>query len=139
MNYDYNQTEFSKSLLSGIFAGISAVIISLLFNIIFRGMTGFSLSQIINVPTIIFSLLIVLTIAGLVFYLFHHYFKNGTAIFRGAGFLVTIALMVLTMFIQRSPDPVIAAEFRELLNGVIVISGLSVIWFIPYLFSHDYI
>ena len=55
MNYDYEQTEFSKSLLAGVFTGITATTLSLLFNAFFRRFIGFSLSDIINVSTIIFA------------------------------------------------------------------------------------
>ncbi len=139
MNYDYEQTEFSKSLLAGTFAGIMATTLSLLFNAFFRGIIGFSLSDIINVSTIIFALMIVVTIAGIIFYFFHHYIKKGTVVFQIAAVIITLLLIAGTMQIQRSANPGLSSEFRELLWGIIGITGICTAFFIPFLFKHDYL
>jgi hypothetical protein len=139
MNHDYEQTEFSRSLLAGVFAGIAATILSLLYNTFFREFTGFPLSQIINVSTIIFILVLIVTIAGVVFHLFHHYLKNGTLVYQIAGILLTVLFIFGAMQVQRSPSAVLSVEFRELLSGIILITGLSVVFFIPFLFRHDYV
>ena len=139
MNHDYEQTEFSKSLLAGVFAGIIATVVSLVFNIYFRGVTEFSLSEIINVTTIIFILTLLVTIAGLIFYLFHHYLKQGTIIFQAVAIVVTLLLVAACMQVQRSSDPVLAKDFRELLLGIICITGVCTVFVIPFLYKHDYI
>lgn len=139
MNHDYEQTEFSRSLLSGVFAGIIATCLGLVYNAFFRDLKGFSLSEIINVSTIIFTLILLVTIAGMVFYGFHHYLKRGTLIFQLAAAIVTALLVAGAMQVQRSPDPVISMEFRELLLGIIVITGICTVFIIPFLFKHDYI
>jgi len=139
MNYDMHHTEFTKSLLAGVFAGIAATVLSLLFNTFFRGTTGFFLSELINVSTVIFTLLTLGTLAGPTFYLFHHYFKNGTIIFGLLSVIITILLVIGGLQIQRSPDIVVAKEFRELLAGVIIITGLCISFGIPFLYKHDYI
>ena len=139
MNYDMEHTEFTKSLMAGVFAGIAATVISLLFNTFFRGYTGFFLSEIINVSTVIFALLTLGTIAGPVFYFFHHYLKTGTALFQFASIIITILLVIGGMQVQRSTDAIATKEFRELLAGVIIITGLCISIGIPFLYKHDYI
>lgn len=139
MNYDYEQTEFSKSLLAGVFAGITATTLSLLFNAFFRGFIGFSLSDIINVSTIIFALMIFVTIAGIIFYFFHHYIKKGKFVFQIAAAIITLLLIAGTMQIQRSVNPGLSSEFRELLWGIIGITGICTVVIIPFLFEHDYL
>jgi hypothetical protein len=139
MNYDMHHTEFTKSLLAGVFAGIAATVLSLLYNAFFRGYTGFFLSELINVSTVIFALLTVGTIAGPTFYLFHHYLKNGTVVFQLSSILITILLLLGGLQVQRTADPVAAKEFRELLAGVITITGLCISLGIPFLYRHDYI
>ena len=139
MNYDYEQTEFSKSMLAGVFAGISAVVFSLLFNAFFRGTIGFHLSAIINVSTIIFALLIMVTIAGVVFYFFHHYIKKGTIIFQIVAVLLTVLLLIGTSYVQRSPNAMLATEFRELLTGIISITAICIVFIIPFLYKTDYV
>lgn len=139
MNYDYEQSEFSKSLLAGVFAGIIATTLSLIFDAFFRGIIGFSLSDIINVATIIFALMIVGTIAGVIFYFFHHHIKKGTFIFQLLAVIITVLLIAGTMQIQRSANPELSNEFRQLLWGIIGITGVCTVFIIPYLFKHDYI
>lgn len=137
LNYDYETTEFSKSLMAGVFAGITATVLALIYNTLFRDVIGFQLSDMINVSTIIFSVILLLTIAGLIFYVFHHYFKQGTVIFQVAAILLTVVLVMAVMSVQRSADPLIAIEFRELLTGIICITGACTVFIIPYLYKHD--
>ena len=139
MNYDMHHTEFTKSLLAGVFAGIAATVLSLLFNTFFRGYTGFFLSELINVSTVIFTLLTLGTIAGPTFYLFHHYLKSGTIVFQLLSIVITILLVIAGLQVQRSTDQAASKEFRELLAGVITITGLCISFGIPFLFRHDYI
>ncbi|MEP6712447.1 MAG: hypothetical protein ABJA37_08530 [Ferruginibacter sp.] len=135
MNHDYEPTEFSKSLLAGVFAGIAATVITLVYNFYFRGSTGFSLSEIINVSTIIFVSILLMTVAGLFFYLFHHYFKKGTVIYIVVFVVLTLLAVYGSFNVQRSPNPLLSAEFRQLLLGVIIIYGVFASFIIPYLYN----
>jgi hypothetical protein len=139
MNRDYEQTEFSKSVLAGVFAGIIATVLGLIYNAYFREINGFSLSEIINVSSIIFSLVLLVTIAGLIFYVFHHYLKRGTIVFQFVSVIVTALLIAGAMQLDRSGDPLIAKAFRQLLAGIIGITGLCTVFFIPFLFKTDYV
>ena len=138
-NHNYEQTEFSKSLLAGVFAGIAATFLSLLYNSYFRLWTGFPFSEMINVSTIIFALVLLVTLSGLVFYLFHHYLKKGTFIYQLVSLVFTIILAAWAMEVQRSSNPVLAKEFRELLLGVVVITGICSVFIVPFLFKRDYV
>jgi hypothetical protein len=137
MNYDYEPTEFSKSLLAGVFAGIAATVLSLIFNFFYRGATGFGLSAIINVSTIIFVTILLLTIAGLLFHVFHHYFKRGTFIYIIVFTALSLLAVYGTLGVQRSPDPVLSFEFRELLLGIVIIYGVFASFIIPYLYNSN--
>ena len=139
MNWDFKQTEFSKSILAGLFAGIAATILSLCYNIGFRYYSGYSLSAILNVSTIIFIVLLLATIAGSVFYVLHHYFKKGTLIYILISLIITIALFAGASMVQRSADSVLTAQFRELLSGIVLITGFCVVFMIPLLFRGDYL
>ena len=138
-NHNYEQTEFSKSLLAGVFAGITATFLSLLFNSYFRLWTGFPFSEMINVSTIIFALVLLVTISGLVFYLFHHYLKKGTIIYQVASLALTVLLAAWVMEVQRSNDPLLAKEFRELLLGIVAITGICSVFMVPFLFKRNYV
>jgi hypothetical protein len=138
-NHDYEPTEFSKSLLAGLFAGIAATVLSLIFNGYFRLYSAFPLSQIINVSTIIFALVLIVTVAGLIFYVFHHYLKKGVILYQLVFFFITMMLIVAAMQVQRSPNALLAQEFRELLYGVIAITGICTVFVVPFLFKRDYV
>lgn len=137
MNYDYQQTEFSKAILAGLFAGIIATLLNLGYDFFYRDITGFQLSQIINVPSIIIASTLLLTIAGLFFYFFHHYLKHGGIVYRIIFLLLTLFCAYLSMHVQRSSDPVVSNNFKWLLFGVVVILGSLVVFYIPYLFDND--
>ena len=139
MNYDYKQTEFSKAVLSGLFAGIIATCASLLFNMIFRSITQFNPSAIINVSSIIIGSVLVLTIAGLLFYFFQHYIKGGSILFRIFFLLLTAIAIYFSLQVQRSPDATVSKQFEELLSGIVLISGIFITFYIPYLFNHEHI
>ena len=135
----YNEIEFEKSVMSGLFAGIAATVLALIYNAYFRQYTDFSLSMIINVSSIIFALTILLTIAGIIFYEFHHFIKNGTLIFRAASLLITALLLFGVQYVQRSSNPAEAQQFRQLLIGIIAITGFCTVFLLPFLYKHDYI
>jgi hypothetical protein len=137
MNYDYQQTDFSKALLSGLFAGIVATLANLVYDFFYRDITGFQLSQIINVPSLILASTLLLTIAGLIFYFFRHYIKKGSMLYRIIFFLLTIACIYFAMQVQRSSDPITSNEFKWLLAGVVAILGIAAVFYIPYLFDHE--
>lgn len=137
MNRDFESTEFSRSLLAGVFAGITAVIVGLIYNYIYRASTGFSLSDLINVSTMIFILISALTVAGLIYYLCHHYFKQGNLIYILMSMLFTVVAVFFAMQVNRTTDPVATHQFRYLLAGVLVITGFLASFFIPFLYKKD--
>lgn len=135
MDYDYQQTDFSKAVLAGLFAGIAATVANLVYDYIYRDITSYWPSEIINVSSIIVATTLLLTIAGIIFHLFRKYIKNG-----GTGYLIVFTVLTLlciywAMHVQRSIDPVVTEEFRQLLSGVVIISGVGVL-LIPYLYNH---
>lgn len=139
MNYDYEQTDLSKSVLAGLFAGIMATCASLVFNMIFRGITQFNPSAIINVSSIIIGSVFILTVAGVLFYFFQHYVRGGSTIFRIFFLLITAIGIYYSMQVQRSTDALVSKQFEELLSGIVLISGAFIIFYIPYLFRNAHI
>lgn len=136
-NYDYEPTEFSRSVLAGVFAGIAATLTILIWNFYYRGLTGFSLSDIVNVSSVIFVSVLFLTIGGLLFHVFHHYIKQGTIVYIVVSVLLTILAIYMLQGVQRSPNPTIAAQFRKLMLGVTIIMGVYWCFVIPYLYKSD--
>lgn len=131
MEYNYQQTEFSKILFAGVFSGIIATVATLTFNFFYRQSTDFNESMIINVSSLIFGSLIILELCALVYLALRSFMKNPTMLYL----IIMIAIIALSIYgassIVRSDDPVEAAHFRGLLIGIIAIFGLCAIA-IPY-------
>jgi len=70
MNYDYPQSDLSRSILSGLFAGIVATVANLIFGFIYRGVTNVTNFNILDVSTTIFGSIILLMVCGVLFYFF---------------------------------------------------------------------
>lgn len=126
---------FAKAFMAGLFTGLIATVASLVYNLFYRGVTHFDLSAIINVSTIIFVLPFILMLAGLIYYPLSKY-KAGAVIYSIVLTLLIIVAVLLDFNFQRSADPVLTGQFRQLLLGIIAICGLSS-FFIPYMATHE--
>ncbi len=140
MDYNYKQTPLSQAVFSGLFAGILAALINLAYNYIVRSATGFSLSSIINVSSIIFASVLLPVVAGVIFYFLNLWMKK-----RSAELLFIIVFALLTTFVvikgfsvQRSNNPAEIIDFRWLFIGVMLTIGALTTFCIPYMYRKDY-
>ncbi len=137
MKYDYPQQSFlSKAVLAGVFAGIIATLANLAYDYIFRKISEYSPSQIINVATIIFSTMLFFLMAGLVYY-FASKLKKGAIIYVALFAGLTFYCFSFALHVKRSPDPKVTSDFRTLLIGIVCISGVLSTLFVPYLMKHQ--
>lgn len=137
MNYETEKDPFYKSLMAGLFAGIVITISTLIFNFIYRGITKFNPSEIVNVTSVIFFSLILSMVAALLYF----------AIVTVAGkskILYIVIFIALTAFVTytafsatRSNDAHVSSLFQGLLAGVFIISGLVNALLIPYMAESD--
>ena len=131
MEYNYQQTEFSNILFSGVFAAIIATVSTLTFNFFYRQSTDFNESMMINVSSLIFGSLIILELCALVYLALRSFMKTPSILYL----IIMIALIALSIYgassVVRSDNPVETSHFRGLLIGIIVIFGLCAIA-IPY-------
>ncbi len=134
MKYDYQQTPFSKAILTSLFCGIVATLAVEAFNYFFRLDTGYMPSMIVNVSTIIFACLIVLVVAGLFFY-WLNFIKGGRAIFIVLFAAITVLSAWAATGIQRSTDHLVNVQFHWLFSSIIVILGLCSFALMPYLYQ----
>ena len=137
MNYDYPQTRLSKSLLTGVFAGIVATLVNLVYDYIYRDLAKFYPSEIINVSSIIFATMLLFTISGIVYFLLSKFIKHGDILYIVIFCAITVYCFIASMHVQRSSDTSITEEFRGLLLGTVAVTGLLAAFLIPYLSKHD--
>jgi hypothetical protein len=137
MNYEYPQTDFSRGILSGLFAGLVACVANTIFVLAYRGFTGFYEFNGMDVTVIVFGSIIQMIVSGWMFYLFVHYLRKGISFYRVAAILITIVILLLGIMVRRSVTGSASDEFKFMVTGTQVIIGCLAAFFIPYLFSHD--
>ncbi|HVZ55684.1 MAG TPA: hypothetical protein VG870_03415 [Chitinophagaceae bacterium] len=134
MENEFKLSAFTKSMLTGLFVGIMATLVCLVFNIIYREKTGFPLSEIINVSSLIFFVNLLFLVIGMIFYLFLKAFRGGHLLFVLVSLLISAFLAWKSLGVHRSDDPQLNREFHGLLEGVVIILGIGASVFIPLLY-----
>jgi drug/metabolite transporter (DMT)-like permease len=122
-----------KPLMAGLFAGFIAALLALVYNIFFRESTGFTLTPVINVSSIIFAVVLILTAAGAVYAVFDRYIKRPVVPYIIVSLILTILSLRFSLTVHRTDDPVQNNEFHWELFGVVMICGLLATFLIPYL------
>jgi hypothetical protein len=135
MEYNVKQSAFSKAMLTGLFIGIISTVVALFYNVIYRDSTGLRAADYINVSSIIFGVNLVFWIIGMIYYVFLRSFRRGDVIFEVVFLLLAVFCIWQTAIGHRSTDPEIAAQFRGLMIGVLVIMTIGVL-LIPYCFHN---
>lgn len=134
MKYENFQTPFTKSFLTGLFVGIVITLVCLTFNLVYRTETGFMPTAIINVASIIFGVITLFIVIGIIYYALTKAFRKGELLFIVLFSLLTIILAWQAEGVTRSVNQVMTMQFRGLLLGVILISGIGAVFLVPYLF-----
>jgi hypothetical protein len=134
MDYNYEQTPFSKSVFTGLFAGLATTLCCLVYDFIYRYNTGFTLSAIINVASIIFACNVILVVCGMLYQVFRKTIKGGGVVFIVLFTALSLFLLWKAAGVQRSPIESVSVQFRGLLMGVTAITGASISFLVPYLY-----
>ena len=136
MKEDELSTPFARSLLTGLFAGITATLACFAFTVTYISFSGFPLSAFINVSSIIFACNLLLLACGIIYFYLRKAFRHGGTIFIVAFVLVTLFCLWKTTGIERSPVHEVSSQFRTLLSGVIIILGICAFFGIPFLYNN---
>lgn len=137
MNYEYTQSDLSRGVLSGLFAGIASAVLNLAFMIIYRYATHFSDFNGIDITVIVFGSLLLSIACGIVFYFFVHFLNKGIAFYRILVLIITLVIIILGIVVRTSVAGRVPFEFRVLVVGTQTVIGLLAIFLIPYVFAHD--
>lgn len=133
-----NREQFMlRSTLTGLFCGIIATLLSLVFNVIFRAITSFPISGLINVTTIIVVCTLFLLLIGGAYNLLS-YLKGGKTIFIVLFFIITCLSVWQVMGLNMDADPEMNSQYRGLLAGIIIIMGFCSWFLIPFLFNNKW-
>ncbi len=137
MNYDYKQSDLSRSVLGGLFSGIVATVLNMIFVYGYRFSSGFKDFQGFNLTVIVFGTLLLSLACGVVFHIFVHYLKRGITTYRIAVLIITILIIYFGLTLRQSIVGVVPMEFRIIVIITQVIIGGLAAFLIPYLFRHD--
>ena len=137
MNYDYPQSDLSRSILAGLFSGLIATVSNLVFTITYRSITKFYEFNAIDITTIVFGTILLSLACGAMFYFFVHYLNKGIFFYRIMVLIVTATIVWLGIELRHTIQDTIPPEFRVLVIGTQVIIGGLAAFLIPYLFRHD--
>ena len=135
MKEETYQTSFSMAILTSLFVGFFTTLLCLIYDIIYRDKTGFPLSDIINVSSLIFAVNLLFFLIGFIYSAFVKRSGKAEFIFIGLFILLTILGAISAESVVRSPVHELTLQFRGLLLGVIIIIGIGIL-FIPVLFHN---
>lgn len=136
-NYDLPQSDLSRGVLGGLFAGIVATVINLVFVYAYRYATGFEDFNGMDVMVIICGSILQSITCGLIFYWFVHYLNKGMLYYRVVVLMITIAIVYLGLTFRQTLLGSVPYNFRVIvITTQVVIGGLAT-FLIPYLFRHD--
>jgi hypothetical protein len=137
MNYEYPQSDLSRGVLGGLFAGIVAAMTNLIFVFIYRQVTAFYEFNVIDVGVVIFGSILQSIACGLIFYFFIHFLKKGMLLYRVTVVLVTILIILFGIALRQSIMGPVPMEFRVMVVVTQTIIGGLGAFLIPYLYRHD--
>lgn len=126
---------FGRCLLAGLFAGIIASVVGIVFNVIYRGAVNLTSYEVV-MPISVFTVFpLVCLIAGGFYFLFIGHIRRAPKLFGGIILLIMVAGALLTMLTWRPSLPG-QKELRDLLTGMELIWGVSSAFLIPYFVNH---
>ncbi len=133
MNYEPTPGPFYRSVMAGLAGGLVSTLINLIYNFIYRDVSDYNPSQFINVTTIIFVSLLVSLVAGLAYYFIVPFAKKRNFLYWALIGVLTVLLTMLAFTSHRSDSIIVTNHFHILLGGIIVLTGLTDAFLIPYL------
>ncbi len=136
MNYDFKQTLLSRCVLSGVLAGLAAVLINVVYNFIYRSISGYALSEVFNITSLIFSSILLTLVASVILF-FLLKIKSGKIIYIVFFLLLTVIGIYAASQTQRSNIAENQHDFRILFGGIVIIDGLCAAFLVPYFVNHE--
>lgn len=127
----------TRGILGGLFVGIATAVISLVFDLVYRKVTGYEFAEYININSIIFFTIPTMVVGGIVYSLILQYIKAGLVVYT----ILCVLLTALVAFIPLGPNMLptgnpMPASARGLTMGIEIITGLMGAFALPYFARH---
>lgn len=136
MNTDVKKMSFPQALIAGFFCGFITSFIIILFEGIYRVDTGLEKISSVDPLLIAVGTPIAIVLISCVYFLFVHYLSKGELLYKIILLLLTIGSLLLLTNLQTGNGETILTAPHGLLFGIIAITGLADIFFLPYLAHH---
>jgi hypothetical protein len=133
----YRYTISTRGILGGLFVGIGTAVLNLIFDMVYRKITGYEFAEYININSIIFFTIPTLLVGGIIYSLIMQYVKRGMLVYVA----LCIVLTTVVAFIPLGPNMLptgqaMPASARGLTLGVELITGVMGAFGIPYFAEH---
>lgn len=123
----YSGPNVYRPMMAGLFVGIIATVFNIFYDVMYRESTGFELSTIINVSTLIFGTLLLTLFAGSVYALLAQFIKKPALVYIIIFGLLAILCLRFALHVYRTDDPLQNQEFHQLFSAIVIITGLAVL------------
>jgi hypothetical protein len=133
---DTYKSGISNAILTALFLGILATLLCFVYYISYKEITGFPLSDLINVSSLIFIINILFLALGSMYYLFLWMSKKAEVIYILITVILTAAAVWAASGAHRVNDVIVNREFHQLLVGIIMIIGVIASAGIPILYHN---
>jgi len=121
-------TSLSRSLLAGLVSGLIGAFLAAGYTFFYRKATDISGYKIVE-PMLIFLVIPIIVIStGLIFFELADNMKKGRMFFTIISLFVTLAAIFLVLKLDKG--------IRELLLGIVLITGLLISFLLPFLATH---
>lgn len=135
MDYDYKVTNFSKCVLAGLVVGIIGAVLSIIYNSVYRELTEYSFSEIINIYSLTLGISLLLLLIGMLYYVLDKAIKKGSSVFT-LLFIIVTALCVFLTLRNAGSGTINDHGAKGLYIGLELIMGVLIAFLLPYLARH---
>jgi len=114
-----------RPVMAGLFVGIIATVFNVFYDVMYRESTGFELSTIINVSTLIFGTLLLTVFAGSIYAILAQFIKRPALVYIIIFGLLAILCLRFALHVYRTDNPLQNQEFHQLFAAIVIITGLA--------------
>jgi O-antigen/teichoic acid export membrane protein len=133
--YKYNIS--TRGILGGLFVGIATAVVCLVFDVVYRKITGYEFAEYININTIIFFTIPTLVVGGIAYSLIMQFVKKGLIVYMALCAVLTavVAFIPLGPYMLPTGQP-LPETARGLTLGIELITGAMGTFVLPYFAEH---
>lgn len=127
---------FGRCLLAGLFTGIVASLVIVVFNVVYRGAVDLIAYAVVMPLSIFFAFPFFNLVAGGIYYLFVAHVRRGQAWYSITILVTTVIIALATSLDGGHSSDRDVEKFRGLLLGLEIIEGFMAAFVIPFLANH---